>query len=66
MKIEGHPGWNRHAGTLINSDSEAYELYKLRRKRKKEESNKLVELENKIKKLEEKLDAAIRTIENQG
>jgi len=65
MKIEGHPGWNRHGGTLINSDNEAYELYKLRRKKKKEESNKLIELENRIKNLEEKLDAAIRTIENQ-
>jgi hypothetical protein len=64
MNIKDNPGWKRNGGALINNDNEAYRIYKEKRKRLKKESDKIVELENRIRVLEEKIDGAIRTFEN--
>ena len=49
MNIKDNPGWKRNGGALINNDNEAYRIYKEKRKRLKKESDKIVELENRIR-----------------
>ena len=62
MKIKGQPGFVRdtHSGAVINNDTEAYKLYKERRKKSTEKDRKIEQLEDKVGRLENLVNELIR------
>ncbi|CAL9978469.1 virion structural protein [Vibrio phage D528] len=59
MKVEGHPGYERRHGVVVNTNADGFEAYRRRRDATRKMSDKTDRLEGEVEELKKLLYQAI-------